>query len=270
MVEIEIKDAPLKAYHDAPIRRATVEHVWEAIRGRDENKKCDAIEGRDRLVKKYLPLVHRLSRKFRNCPEPLEDLAQVGTIGLMRALENFDPSRGVRFETYAVPVILGEIKNHLRDHGWSFKVPRKVQAHRLAVQRAVDDISQMMGRSPTIPEIADATGLSKEEILDSMEVIIHNRPLSLDAERDANGNGEVVRLIDCVGGEDPQFTRTIDKMDLNNTMRCLGTREQVIIHLKFYRGLTQTEIATRLGISQMHVSRLQRVALSKLKQELLK
>ena len=217
------------------------------------------------MVTKHLPLVRRLCRRFRHTGEHIDDLVQVGTIGLLKAIAKFDPSRGFHFVTYAVPVIVGEIKNHLRDHGWAVKVPRKLQKHKLAVQRAVDSLGHRLGRAPTVDEIAEETGLSQEDVYDTFEVVNYGRPLSLDARYSSSSGSEASTLLDYVGNEDPQFDRLSDRMDLASTMGCLDRRERTIILLKFYAGLSQTEIARRLGISQMHVSRLQRVALAKLR-----
>ena len=228
------------------------------------------VKTRDRLVEDHLALVYRLCRRFVNCGEPREDLAQVGTIGLMKAIEKYDSTRGISFTTYAVPVIVGEIKNYLRDHGWAVKVPRKLQRQKLAVHRAVDALGQSLGRAPTIQEIAETTEFSEEEVFDTFEVVNYARPMSLDAEFTNNGGNEGTSLIDRVGGEDPQFERLSDVMDLINTLGCLDKREKTVLYLKYYADLPQTEIGRRLGISQMHVSRVQRSALSKLRRDLVR
>ena len=217
---------------------------------------------RDRLVAECLPLVRRLCRRYSHSGEPLEDLVQVGTMGLLKAIQKYDPERGASFTTFAVPVIVGEIKNYFRDHGWAVKLPRKLQRHKLMVDRAVDSLTQQHGSSPTIQVIAEATGLSEDEVCSTFEV---GKPLSLDAEFEVNGDGAVSSLLDRLGSEDPQFDEVVDKIDLTNILGNLEPRERAIICLKFYSDLSQTEIAGRLGISQMHVSRLQRTALGKLK-----
>ena len=227
-------------------------------------------EDRDRLVASHIPLVHRLCRRFRDCGEAQEDLVQVGCIGLLKASKKFDTERGISFITYAVPVIVGEIKNHLRDHGWAVKVPRKIQKHKLAVQRAVESLGHILGRSPTFSEIAEATEISEAEIFDTFEVGNYGRPLSLDAEYDGNGIKDISTVMDFIGAEDPQFEKLGDHIDLGQTFARLTKREKAIIYMKFYVGLSQTEIAKRLGISQMHVSRLQRHALGLLKEALVK
>lgn len=227
------------------------------------------VAARQRPVEHHLPLVHRLCERFRGCGEPLEDLIQIGTIGLIKAIEKFDPSMGFTFITYAVPAIVGEIKNYLRDHGWAVRIPRKLQGHKLAVQRAVEGLTHELGRGPTIQEIAGATFLTEEEVFDAINLVNFGKPLSLDAENKAGGNGDVSRLIGYLGAEDPQFNASGDRIDLKNTMSRLSKREKTIIYLKFYAGLSQSEIGRRLGVSQMHVSRLQRSALDKLKQGLL-
>ncbi len=232
----------------------------------DRQATSESIVDREKMARKYSPLVYRLCRRFNGYGEPLDDLAQVGTIGLLKAIGKYDSARGVSFITYAVPVIVGEIKNYLRDHRWAVKVPRKLQRHKLAVHRAVDSIGQILGRAPTIPEIVEATGLTQEQVMDTFEIPNYSRPLSLDAEYASNG--EASCLLDYVGHEDPEFDRSSDKIDLSKTFGCLGNREKAIIYLKFYGGQTQAEIAKRLGISQTHVSRLQRKALGKLKQSI--
>ena len=164
-------------------------------------------EDRDRLVASHIPLVHRLCRRFRDCGEAQEDLVQVGCIGLLKASKKFDTERGISFITYAVPVIVGEIKNHLRDHGWAVKVPRKIQKHKLAVQRAVESLGHILGRSPTFSEIAEATEISEAEIFDTFEVGNYGRPLSLDAEYDGNGTKDISTVMDFIGAEGPSGSR---------------------------------------------------------------
>ena len=220
---------------------------------------------RDQMVRKYLPLVRSLCRRFTHTGEPLEDLVQVGTVGLLKAIEKYDPTRGARFKSFAIPVIVGEIKNYFRDHGWAVKVPRKLQTYRMAVDRSVDALAQRLGRSPTVPEIAQETGLSEDQVYEAFEVELYGRPLSLDAPCDRAGSRDPSTLMEYVGAEDPQFDHMMDRLDLSSCLRILDKREQTIIRMKFYLGLTQTEIADRLGISQMHVSRIQRSALGKLK-----
>ena len=220
---------------------------------------------RESAVLDYQPLVHRLCRRFSGYGEPLDDLLQVGTIGLIKAIAKFDATRGNSFITYAAPVIVGEIKNYLRDNGWAVKMPRKLQSNRLAVRRAVGSLGQRLSRPPTVSELAEETDLSHEQVIDTFGVENYGRPLSLHTEY-KNGDGSSdTYLIDRVGNWDPEFDTSIDKLDLDNSFRCLGKREKTIIYLKFYGGLTQMEIAGRLHISQMHVSRLQRRALGKLR-----
>lgn len=223
----------------------------------------------ERLVKDHLPLVRRLCRRFNHSGEPLEDLIQVGTIGLLKAIEKYNPVQGGAFVAFAVPVMVGEIKNYFRDHGWAVKVPRKLQGQKMAVDRAVGSLTQELGRAPTIPEIAQATGFSEEEVCDTFEVNKRGKPLSLDAEYNRDATGESSSLMDCLASEDAEFEKLADRISLEDALCSLNKREKTIIHLKFYKDLSQTEIAKHLRISQMHVSRLQRNALTKLKQTLL-
>jgi RNA polymerase sigma-B factor len=220
---------------------------------------------REHLAAKHLPLVRRLCERYRYSGVPIEDLVQVGSIGLIKAIDKFDPDRGTNLLAFAVPVIMGEIKNYFRDHGWAVKVPRKLQRQKRIVERAVESLSQIRGRSPTVGEIAEATGLSEDEVYDTFEVRKFGRLLSLEAEYERDGNTEGSTVLDYLGTPDPQLDGLADKIDLTNILTSLTERERTIIQLKFYSGLSQSEIAVRLGISQMHVSRLQRYALEKLK-----
>ena len=150
----------------------------------DRWRESGDLVARDRLVSDHLPLVGRLCRRFAHLGEPLEDLVQVGTVGLLKAIDKYDPRRGNNFVAFAVPVIVWEIKNHFRDHGWAVKVPRKLQQRKMAVDRTVAGLTQELGRVPTVPEIGRATGCSIEEVYQTFEVERYGRPLSLDAEYD--------------------------------------------------------------------------------------
>jgi RNA polymerase sigma-B factor len=195
----------------------------------------------------------------------LEDLVQVGSVGLLKAIDKFDPDRGTHFLAFAVPVIIGEVKNYFRDHGWAVKIPRKLQKQKMIVDKAVESLSQRRGRSPTVPEIAAVTGISVEEVYDTFEVSRFGKPLSLEAEYEKNGNDNTSTFLDYLGSVDPRIDGIADRIDLLNTFDRLSEREKAIIRLRFYSGMSQSETAARLGISQMHVSRLQRNALQKLK-----
>ena len=161
---------------------------------------------------------------------------------------------------------MGEIKNYFRDHGWAVKVPRKLQRQKMVVSRAVESLTQELGRSPTITEIAQATGFSQEEVHDTLEIDKLGKPLPLEAEYDRDDTGESSSLLDYLASEDTDFEKLTDRISLADAFHTLNEREKTIIHLKFYLDLSQTEIAKRLDISQMHVSRLQRSALIKLRQ----
>lgn len=224
-------------------------------------------EASERLVLEHLGLVRRLCMRFTSSGELWEDLVQTGTVGLLKAIKKYDRQRGVPFRAFAIPVILGEIKNFLRDHGSTLKIPRRQQNQALVVNRAVDQLTGQLGRSPTIREIADKSGLSSEEIYDTFNLKTYRRPLSLDMAASHNGNSpeEGPSLQERIGSEDPRLEQATDRMDIAAAMRCLSGREKAVLHLRFYGDLSQTKIANRLGISQMHVSRLQRAALEKLK-----
>ena len=222
-------------------------------------------ETRERLASEHLPLVRRLCQRYRHSGVQMDDLVQVGSVGLVKAIDKYDPARGTAFLAFAIPVIMGEIKNYFRDHGWAVKIPRKLQKQGMIVERAVEHLTQVGRRSPTIPEIAEATGLSEDEVYDTFEVGKYGRPLSLEAEYAQDGSSDGSTALDYLGARDPNLDGVAEKVDLVNTLRCLTEREKTIIRLKFYAGLSQAEIAGRLGVSQMHVSRLQRNALGKLK-----
>lgn len=222
----------------------------------------------ERLVVDHLPLVRRLCKRFNHSGEPMEDLVQIGAIGLLKAIGKYDPARGSDFVAFAIPEIVGEIKNYFRDHGWAVKVPRKLQKQKMAVKRTVEVLTQRLSRSPTIPEIAEATGFSQEEVYDTFELMNYARPLSLDAKLGDNDGRDSYSLLDRCGSVDPQFERLEYRMTLVKAFDSLNEREKAIIGLKFYGSLSQTKVAERLGISQMHVSRLQRSAINKLRQNL--
>ena len=224
-----------------------------------------AIANRGYMVEKYLPLGRRLAWKVNTSGESLEDLVQLGAVGLIKAIEKYDPTKGSKFESYAIPVIVGEIKNYFRDHGWAVKVPRKLQAQWLSVRKAVESLEQALGRSPRIQEIVEATGFSREEVMDTFELASLGNPLSLDNEYQGDNGEESYTLMDSLGDEDPRFEEMIDQLDLTEALATLNPREKTIIHLKFFGALSQTQIGNRIGISQMHVSRLQRTAINKLR-----
>lgn len=222
-------------------------------------------EVRDRLVMLHLNLVRFLAAKFANRGEPLEDLIQVGTIGLINAVDRFDPERGNKFSTYAAPTIVGEIKRHFRDKAWNLKVPRRLQELNLAAGKAVEALTQRLGRGPTIHEIAEHINASEEETLEAIELGNAYETISLDSRLDSQNDSGPMTLAEFIGAEDEGLKDINTFDDLREAIRSLDEREQEIIKMRFFGDLSQTEVAQRLKISQMHVSRLQQKALKKLK-----
>lgn len=220
---------------------------------------------RDQLVMLHLNLVRYLASKFANRGEPLEDLVQVGTIGLINAVDRFDPARGNKFSTYAAPTIVGEIKRHFRDKAWNLKVPRRLQELNLAAGKAVEALTQKLGRGPTIQEIADHLQATEEETLEAIELGNAYETVSLDTRLEGQGDSGPMTLAEFIGGEDPTLAEISSFDDLRQAVSSLEDREQAIIRLRFFSDLSQTEVAQRLNISQMHVSRLQQKALKHLK-----
>ena len=219
------------------------------------------------LVTEHLGLVRRLCMRYTSSEELWEDLVQTGTVGLLKAIKKYDSERGVPFRAFAIPVILGEIKNFLRDHGSTLKIPRRQQSQARVVSRTVDKLTGELGRSPTIREITEVSGLSREEVYDTFNLETFRRPLSLDISVSHNGSRAEAgsSLQERIGSEDPRLDQATDRIDIADAMCCLSGREKAVLHLRFYGDLSQTKIADLLGISQMHVSRLQRAALEKLK-----
>jgi RNA polymerase sigma-B factor len=207
--------------------------------------------------------VRGLARRYADRGEPLDDLVQVGTIGLIKAIDRFDPSRGFKLASFATPTILGEIRRHFRDRSWTVRVPRGIQEARAQIAHAVDELAAVNGRSPSVREIAEATGLSTDDVLDALAAGSAQRPAPLDA-LGTDGEDEVGI---SVGTEDPGFEQAEARATLDSGLAGLPARERVILHLRFEEGLTQSQIAERVGISQMHVSRLIRRAIESLRED---
>jgi RNA polymerase sigma-B factor len=208
---------------------------------------------REQLVAAHLGLAEYLARRFANRGEALDDLVQVASLGLIKAVDRFDPERGVEFSTYATHTIVGELKRHFRDKGWAIRAPRRMQELYLRLGKVVATLGQELGRSPTISELAAEVQVSEEEVLEALEAGQAYRSTSLDAP---TGNDEGETLATRLGEEDPSLEDAESRATLSPLLAQLPPRERLILHMRFFEGLTQSEIATRLGISQMHVSRL--------------
>jgi RNA polymerase sigma-B factor len=228
-------------------------------RWRDERDE----RARSELVERTLPLARTLARRYANKGETLDDLEQVAALGLVKAIERFDLDREVRFTTFAVPTIAGEIKRHFRDRGWMVRVPREVQelSARLTIQR--ERLTRELGRSPTVPELARAAEAGIEQVLEALGAADAYRALSLDEPL-----GDGLDALDSLGGPDIGFERVEQRHLLRSGLEHLPAREREILHLRFYEGLTQREIARRVGVSQMHVSRLIRRSIESLRERL--
>lgn len=217
---------------------------------------------RDELVAAHLRLAVHLARRFTNRGVPLDDLVQVASLGLLNAVERFDPERGLQFSTFATPTIVGELKRHFRDRGWSVRVPRRVQELHVRLNALVGELTQRHGRSPTITELARAARTSEEEVLEAMEAAqaYRSAPLETAGVEAGPGNDPIEG-----GALAAELFRVEDRLLVERLLGSLGRREQLMVRLRFYDELTQGEIAERLGISQMHVSRLLRRSLEQLR-----
>jgi RNA polymerase sigma-B factor len=220
---------------------------------------------RDEIVASQVGLAEYLARRFKNRGEPIEDLVQVALLGLLKAVERFDPGRGLEFSTFATPTIVGELKRHFRDKGWAVRVPRRVQELHLRMGTVVNTLSQELGRSPTIPEIARRLEVSVDEVLEAMEAGRAYRFSSIDAPGGDDEDRTPSPAAAQLGEDDTGLEEVEQRMLLSPLIASLPKREQMIIHLRFFRGMTQSEIAARLGISQMHVSRLLARSLAQLR-----
>jgi RNA polymerase sigma-B factor len=233
--------------------RARARELFAELTERDES---DPVRQRvrDELVEMHLPLVEYLARRFRNRGEPLDDLVQVATIGLIKSVDRFDLDRGVEFSTYATPTIVGEIKRHFRDKGWAIRVPRRLQEMKLALTKATSDLSQRNGRAPTVAELAGHLQMSEDEVLEGLESANAYSAVSLDAPD--SGDDDSPAVADSLGATDDALEGVEYRESLKPLLEQLPPREKKILLLRFFGNMTQSQIAAELGISQMHVSRL--------------
>ena len=224
------------------------------------------ISARQELIERHIDFVRRLAQRYARRGEQLEDLTQVGCVGLIKAIDRFDGAFGASLTTYAAPNILGEIKRHFRDRGWSVRVPREIQELNVKLTKTIDELTTKLGRSPKVEELAEATGTTVEQVLEALESSSAYSALSLSEspDPDEEGGGPIATL----GDEDEGYERSEVRMTLATGIQHLPARERSILHLRFFEGLTQSEIAERVGISQMHVSRLIRNSLDRMRAEL--
>ncbi|WP_406062044.1 RNA polymerase sigma factor SigF [Streptomyces sp. NBC_01077] len=258
----DVPDLPVtRDPHDRSGARALFVTLRELPEGSSEKA-----ELRNQLVRMHLPLVEHLARRFRNRGEPLDDLTQVATIGLIKSVDRFDPERGVEFSTYATPTVVGEIKRHFRDKGWAVRVPRRLQELRLSLTTATAELSQQHGRSPTVHELAERLGISEEEVLEGLESANAYSTLSLDVP---DTDDESPAVADTLGAEDEALEGVEYRESLKPLLEDLPPREKRILLLRFFGNMTQSQIAQEVGISQMHVSRLLARTLAQLREKLL-
>lgn len=218
---------------------------------------------RDELITAHLGLAQHLARRFANRGEPLDDLIQVASIGVVKSVDRFDPGRGVEFSTFAARTILGELKRHFRDKGWAVRAPRRIQELYLEIGHASAELVQKLGRSPTMDELAEKTGATVEAVIEATEAGSGYRTASLDAPSKSERGG-----VEVVGEEEDGFEEVDNRALLLPALESLPEREQTILKLRFESGLTQSEIAARIGVSQMHVSRLLTASLRRLRDEI--
>src|SRR5919109_3428775 len=225
------------------------------------------LAAREQLIEQYMSLVRSLARRYSYRGEQLDDLVQIGAIGLIKAIDRFDIERGVELTTYATPNIIGEIKRHFRDKGWSVRVPRGLQELNVRLSHVVEELTVQLERSPTIPELAKAAGVEDEEVLEALESGQAYATLSLSSPA-AGDEGSDLDPLESLGELEHEYEVSEDRAVLAPGMRALDDRERRILHLRFFEGLTQSQIAQQIGISQMHVSRLIRRALEKIRDEI--
>ncbi|MFI2430884.1 SigB/SigF/SigG family RNA polymerase sigma factor [Streptomyces sp. NPDC018693] len=266
MSEHERDDEPsVPGTQHEPQDRSGARAMFVELRGLPEGSP-EYAELRNQLVRMHLPLVEHLARRFRNRGEPLDDLTQVATIGLIKSVDRFDPDRGVEFSTYATPTVVGEIKRHFRDKGWAVRVPRRLQELRLSLTTATAELSQQHGRSPTVHELAEKLAISEEEVLEGLESANAYSTLSLDVP---DTDDESPAVADTLGAEDEALEGVEYRESLKPLLEDLPPREKRILLLRFFGNMTQSQIAQEVGISQMHVSRLLARTLAQLREKLL-
>jgi RNA polymerase sigma-B factor len=220
---------------------------------------------REELVNRFLPLARNLARRYAGAREPFDDLLQVASLGLVKAIDRFDVNRGTAFSSFAVPTILGELKRYFRDLGWSVHVPRGLQEQALKVQEAHERLTTRTGRPPTVNELAEYLELSVEEVLDALETAAAHHASSLDAPREDRDSGESGALVDVFGEEDSNYELVDDSVTISEAARQLSARERRVLALRFAGDMTQTQIAQQIGVSQMQVSRILRRTLTRLR-----
>jgi RNA polymerase sigma-B factor len=263
---------PLSGFRDPEARRAGIEETRRRsaelfVEFHDEELSQAVRDGaRDSLVQLHLPLVEHCARRFRNRGEPLEDLVQVGTIGLIKSVDRFDAERGVEFSTYATPTIIGEIKRYFRDKGWAIRVPRRLQELRMQIGSATAQLTQDLGRSPTASELAAHLDVSVEEVVEGIESSNAYSTLSLDATDDSEDGA--ASMLDALGEEDVNLEHVEIRESIRPLLEGLAAREKKILLLRFFKNMTQSQIAEEIGVSQMHVSRLLNRTLEQLRSSL--
>lgn len=225
------------------------------------------MDAREKLVMSHLNLVRFIANKFKNRGEPIDDLIQVGYLGLLKAIDRFDPSRGLEFTTFATPTIMGEIKRHFRDKGWSVRVPRRLQELSAKVNQATDTLTSQLQRSPTIAEIADYLDATVDEVLEAMESSSAYSSVSLEAPSGADDD-DTPSVIDRYATEDSDLAFTDDRIIIEEALASFSPRERDVIEMRFLKGMSQIEIAEKLGISQVQVSRLLRRTLKKIQDKI--
>jgi RNA polymerase sigma-B factor len=234
-------------------------------RYRDSKDPAERERIREQLVGAYHDFVYFLARKFQNRGEPLDDIVQVGYLGLIKAIERFDPDLGYEFTTFATLTVAGEIKRHFRDKGTAIRFPRRLQELHQSVVRVNEQMKNELGRDPTVTELAERLAVTPDDVTEAMEIGPAYMPLSLDQPLTSGDGQESGAVSERIGGADPELERVEMRDVLDRAMEHLTPRERAIMAMRFYEQMSQSEIARRLGISQMHVSRLQRAALDQLR-----
>ncbi|MEA2213083.1 MAG: polymerase sigma-B factor [Solirubrobacteraceae bacterium] len=251
------RSEPLPASRSRVLTRHEVELLF------DRWQKDGDRSARDELVERFLPLARKLARRYSGAREPFEDLLQVASLGLVKAVDRFDSSRGTAFSSFAVPTILGELKRYFRDLGWAVHVPRGAQERAVKVEEAQQQLSVRTGHVPTVTELAEYLEFSIEEVLEALETSRAHHASSLDAPYD-DGDGEGGTVIDAFGADDPDLRLADDRVTVGQAARQLSGREREVLGLRFVHDLTQTQIADRVGVSQMQVSRILRRSIAQL------